>query len=172
VLAGSLLEVACREMGLALTREQLQEGCSAALRTIHEGELPSATLGSELSRMRWFVAAVWAIRQIVLACSSACLHNPPPPTFPPLPCTAPPSSAVVDHDRQLVAGTDSWLPPLEECGEEEREGLHRMMKARTACVYCSNEHFVPQNQQRYPVVSPAMLHMLYCSPLSVLPAAQ
>ena len=39
---------------------------------------------------------------------------------------------MVDHDRQLVAGPESWLPPLEECGEEEREGLHRMMKVCTA----------------------------------------
>ena len=51
MLAGSMLEVACREMGLALTREQLQEGCSAALRTIHEGELLCATLGMALLRV-------------------------------------------------------------------------------------------------------------------------
>ncbi|EFN52896.1 hypothetical protein CHLNCDRAFT_138439 [Chlorella variabilis] len=36
VLASSLLEVSCREMGVALTREQLQQGCATALQAIHE----------------------------------------------------------------------------------------------------------------------------------------
>lgn len=38
VLASSLLEVSCREMGVALTREQLQQGCATALQAIHEGK--------------------------------------------------------------------------------------------------------------------------------------
>ncbi|KAL4440153.1 hypothetical protein ABPG75_003154 [Micractinium tetrahymenae] len=35
LLANSLLDVACREMGVALTREQLRAGCAAALQAIH-----------------------------------------------------------------------------------------------------------------------------------------
>ena len=37
LLASSLLDVACREMGVALTRDQLRAGCAAALQAIHAG---------------------------------------------------------------------------------------------------------------------------------------
>ena len=51
----------------------------------------------------------------------------PHPSTPPPPTTQP---AVVDHDTQLVRSSPDWLPPLDGCGEDEREGLWRLMQAR------------------------------------------
>ncbi|KAL4438720.1 hypothetical protein ABPG77_006324 [Micractinium sp. CCAP 211/92] len=46
VLADSLLDVACREMGVALTQEQLRAGCAAALEAIHSVIDHDAVLGT------------------------------------------------------------------------------------------------------------------------------
>lgn len=140
-LAGSLLEVACRERGVELSQAQLLEGCEAAGQAIHEGALRGGRLAAASGagaggRCCASTAVCPAFLLVSVHASGGCntrlvgcTGRSPPPTPPVARCLSFLPGAVVDHDALCVEGGDEWLPALEGCAEDVREGMWKLMRA-------------------------------------------